>query len=188
MKQGKFMRKTDPIKDLTNLPKQNLHANKKVVLALPNLLINFIFLLVALSIIFFIIYLVPVLQEIAPGQKMETASYKDYKMDAGYKKQISLITRDIQRLSRKYDGFTSGQSYIVINTTDNRFSLYRNKKLLREGFCSSGSYTLLQTLEDKHWIFKTPKGKYWIQGKTTNPVWKKPDWAFVEEGLPIPPS
>jgi L,D-transpeptidase YbiS len=25
-----------------------------------------------------------------------------------------------------------------------------------------------------------------IRSKTTNPVWKKPDWAFVEEGLPIP--
>jgi lipoprotein-anchoring transpeptidase ErfK/SrfK len=25
-------------------------------------------------------------------------------------------------------------------------------------------------------------------GKLTNPVWRKPDWAFVEEGLPIPPA
>jgi lipoprotein-anchoring transpeptidase ErfK/SrfK len=96
------------------------------------------------------------------------------------------MARDNQRLLRKYNAYTSGQSYIVINTTDNRFFLYRNKKLMREGFCSSGSYTMLQTEGDKQWIFKTPKGKYWIQGKTTNPVWKKPDWAFVEEGLPIP--
>jgi len=69
----------------------------------------------------------------------------------------------------------------------NRFSLYRNKKLVREGFCSSGSYTMLKTSDGrKQWIFKTPKGRYHIQGKTTHPVWRKPDWAFVEEGLPIP--
>jgi lipoprotein-anchoring transpeptidase ErfK/SrfK len=74
----------------------------------------------------------------------------------------------------------------VINTTDNRFNLYRNKKLIREGFCSSGSYKMLQTQEGRSWIFKTPKGKFWIQGKITNPTWRRPDWAFVEEGLPIP--
>jgi len=75
----------------------------------------------------------------------------------------------------------------VINTVDNRFLLYRNRQLVREGYCSSGSYTLLKTEEgDKEWIFKTPRGRLSIQGKITNPVWRKPDWAFVEEGLPIP--
>jgi L,D-transpeptidase YbiS len=47
---------------------------------------------------------------------------------------------------------------------------------------------MLKTEGEKKWIFKTPKGKYMIQGKITSPVWRKPDWAFVEEGLPIPPG
>jgi L,D-transpeptidase YbiS len=46
---------------------------------------------------------------------------------------------------------------------------------------------LLESGEEQKWMFKTPKGQFRIQGKTTSPVWKKPDWAFVEEGLPIPP-
>jgi L,D-transpeptidase YbiS len=25
-----------------------------------------------------------------------------------------------------------------------------------------------------------------VQSKSRNPIWRKPDWAFVEEGLPIP--
>jgi hypothetical protein len=133
------------------------------------------------------IYIIPGLSEIAPLKKKELTNSSDLKKEAAYKKQTGIITRDIQRLSRKYNGYTSGQSYIVINTTYNRFSLFRNKKMVREGFCSSGSYTLLQSHGTKSWIFKTPKGKYWIQGKTKYPVWKKPDWAFVEEGLPIPP-
>ena len=153
---------------------------------LRNLLIIIISILVALSLIIFILYLVPVLKEAASGQRTVITNNLELKQDASYKKKISLMTSDIQRLSRKYSAYTSGQSYIVINTTDNRFFLYRNKKLIREGFCSSGSYTMLQTEGDKKWIFKTPKGKYWIHGKTTNPVWKKPDWAFIEEGLPIP--
>jgi lipoprotein-anchoring transpeptidase ErfK/SrfK len=134
----------------------------------------------------FILYGVPGVIEMTSGHKTAVSNNKELKQNAAYKKQVSLVSADIQRLSRKYSAYTSGQSYIVINTTDNRFFLYRNKKLVREGFCSSGSYTMLQTQGNKKWIFKTPKGKYWIRGKTTNPVWKKPDWAFVEEGLPIP--
>ena len=153
-----------------------------------NLLIIIIPILVTLSIIIFILYLIPVLQEFTSGRKTKITSNKELEKDGAYKKQINLIKLDIQRLSRKYNAFTSGQSYIVINTTDNRFFLYTNKKLIREGYCSSGSYTLLQTEGNKQWIFKTPKGKFWVQFKTTNPVWKRPDWSFVEEGLPIPPK
>ena len=143
-------------------------------------------LLAMLLIVLFILYLVPALQEIGGGSKTTTASGKDLMKDQDYKKQVALISRDMQRLSRKYNSYTTGQSYIVINTTDNRFYLYKNKKLIRDGFCSSGSYTLLKTEGARKWIFKTPKGKYWIQGKITKPVWRRPDWSFVEEGLPIP--
>jgi lipoprotein-anchoring transpeptidase ErfK/SrfK len=166
----------------------NFRAHRKLFILLKTLLFLFITLITSVFFVFFIIYIVPVLQEVKPTSKREKIINKEIKQDAAYKKQITLMTKDIQRLSRKYNAFTSGQSYIVINTTDNRFFLFRNKKLIREGFCSSGSYTMLQTEGNKQWIFKTPKGKYWIHGKTTNPVWKKPDWSFVEEGLPIPPK
>jgi L,D-transpeptidase YbiS len=36
-------------------------------------------------------------------------------------------------------------------------------------------------------MFKTPKGMFPILGKIVDPIWNKPDWAFVEESLPIPP-
>jgi lipoprotein-anchoring transpeptidase ErfK/SrfK len=180
--------KNDNINQIIKSLRQQLLVKGKVYHNFRNLLIIIISFLVTISIFIFILYLVPVLQEVKPGHKTKITNNQELKQEAVYKKQISLMTKEIQRLSRKFSAFTSGQSYIVINTTDNRFYLYRNKKLIREGFCSSGSYTLLQTEGDKHWIFKTPKGKYWIQGKTTNPVWKKPDWAFVEEGIPIPPK
>jgi hypothetical protein len=182
------LNKNEAIIQIINSLRQRLRANEKLFRFLHNLLFIIIPILVTLSLIIFILYLVPVLKELTSGQKTEITNNQELKKDAGYKKQIGLMTRDIQRLSRKYNAYSSGQSYIVINTTDNRFFLYRNKKLIREGFCSSGSYTMLQTEGNRQWIFKTPKGKYWIQGKTTNPVWKRPDWSFVEEGLPIPPK
>jgi len=134
------------------------------------------------------LYIVPSLMEQEKGPGTDIVNYTELKKDAGYKAQISLLTRDIQRLDRKYNSYTSGQSYIVINTTGNRFSLYRNKKLIREGFCSTGSLMMLKTEKGNSWVFKTPKGKRTIQGKITNPYWKRPDWSFVEEGLPIPPK
>ena len=163
-------------------------ANKKLIGVLRKIFLTILAILITLLIIIFFLYFIPGLQELKSGGKTKIVSDKELLHEQNYKKQIGLLTRDIQRFSRKYNSFTSGQSYIIINTTDNRFFLYRNKKLIREGFCSSGSYTLLQTEGEKRWIFKTPKGKYWIQGKITSPVWRRPDWAFVEEGLPIPPK
>jgi lipoprotein-anchoring transpeptidase ErfK/SrfK len=135
----------------------------------------------------FILYGVPGLQEKLSGKKSRLTDVQELKQDKNYKKLTSTLSKDIQKLNKKYNSYTSGQSYIVINTTDNKFFLYRNKKLIREGRCSSGSYTMLKTQGEKKWVFKTPKGKYWIQGKISSPVWRRPDWAFVEEGLPIPP-
>ncbi|MBA4323248.1 MAG: hypothetical protein C0408_10580, partial [Odoribacter sp.] len=135
------------------------------------------------------VYLVPVLQETGRGRKFKPANIAELKNDPLYKKQILQISRDAQRLSRRFSAYTPVQSYLVINTTANRFFLYRNKELAREGFCSTGSYTRLTNAEgSKHWIFKTPKGQFWIQQKMTSPLWIRPDWSFVEEGLPIPPA
>jgi hypothetical protein len=76
--------------------------------------------------------------------------------------------------------------YLIINTTDNEFDLYSGDKLIRKGRCSTGKNTILQRDDQKRWVFKTPRGAMRIRGKITNPVWVKPDWAFVEEGLPVP--
>lgn len=165
---------------------QQAKENKRLMNSLRITLRSLIAVLVALFVFVFVLYIVPGFQELSSGGKTRLTSDPELKNDQNYKKQTALLSREIQRLSKKYSSYTSGQSYIVINTTDNRFFLYRNKKLIREGFCSSGSYTMLKTEGERKWIFKTPKGKYWIQGKTTSPVWKKPDWAFVEEGLTVP--
>jgi len=146
-----------------------------------------------ISVVIFIfslfLFIVPGLQEFRTGRKYETTNSGEVKNSPDYKKQVSALKRDVQGLSWKYSSFTPGQSYLVISTTDNRFFLYRNKKLVREGFCSSGSYTRLTTAEgNRQWIFKTPKGRFWIQQKIVKPLWIRPDWSFVEEGLPIPPA
>jgi hypothetical protein len=141
-----------------------------------------------LAIVFFILYFVPVLKEKLHDPKAQFAKTTELKNSVDYKKRLSLLNKDIQRFTLKSNGYTSGQSYIVVNTTENRFFLYTNKKLIREGFCSTGSLMMLKTEKGKVWVFKTPRGKRQIQGKIANPSWKRPDWSFIEEGLPVPPK
>jgi L,D-transpeptidase YbiS len=38
----------------------------------------------------------------------------------------------------------------------------------------------------RQWVFETPRGSFEVLSRSQNPVWAKPDWAFVEEGQPIP--
>ena len=165
---------------------EKIRGHEKLFNAVRTSLITIIAVFAVVITLVFMLYAVPGLQEISSGKRTRFTDNQELKQDKIYKKITGNLSRDIQRLSKKYNSYTSGQSYIVINTTDNKFFLYKNKKLFREGRCSSGSYIMLKTQGEKKWVFKTPKGKYWIQGKISKPVWRRPDWAFVEEGLPIP--
>jgi len=91
-----------------------------------------------------------------------------------------------KKLSKVYARFSNNQPYLIINSSDNTFTLFNNGKLVREGICSTGSLVLLDAGDEKKWMFATPKGVMRIQGKTESPLWRKPDWAFIEEGLPVP--
>ena len=140
------------------------------------------------AVFLFIIYVVPALQQLPSGGKTRLLNSEELRQSAVYKKQITQMTKDIDRLTVKYNNYTTGQSYVVINTTDNLFYHYRNKKLIRSGHCSTGSYMMLKTEEGRSWIFKTPKGMRTIQGKTTHPYWHRSDWSYIEEGSPVPPQ
>ncbi len=150
-------------------------------------LITLAVLLVVLFVFAVPVYIGPALQHSWGTSRAECRADSSLLQNKAIKKQISATANEITRHERKLASFIPTQTYLVINTVDNRFTLYRSRKIMREGFCSSGSYTLLKTEEgDKEWIFKTPRGRFTIQGKITHPVWRKPDWAFVEEGLPVP--
>jgi len=38
------------------------------------------------------------------------------------------------------------------------------------------------------WTFDTPPGRFQVLSERRNPVWTKPDWAFLEEGQEPPES
>lgn len=103
-------------------------------------------------------------------------------------KEIATLKMQVAKLNRKIDRFTPGSTFLTINTTENTFRLYKNNEIIWRGKCSTGSFIQLEVDSTKSWIFETPKGVLTVKNKITNPVWHKPDWAFIEEGLPVPPA
>ncbi|HAF29449.1 MAG TPA: hypothetical protein DCG75_10420 [Bacteroidales bacterium] len=96
------------------------------------------------------------------------------------------LEKELKALDKKLASKTPRSYYLVINSASNEFTLHKGTQTIKKDKCSTGSYILLKNGDQQQWMFKTPKGEFRIQGKTTSPVWKKPDWAFVEEGIPVP--
>ena len=96
------------------------------------------------------------------------------------------LEKELVQLEKKILSLTPRSYYLVINSAENEFFLCKGKSVIREGKCSTGSYILLQNGDRQKWLFKTPRGEFHVQHKKRSPVWKKPDWAFIEEGLPVP--
>ncbi len=90
-------------------------------------------------------------------------------------------------LKKKIEASQPNNLFIAIDTSANTLSLYQKEKLILRAIVSCGSGAiLLDPSRKKKWIFETPKGEFTIQSKYENPAWVKPDWAFIEEGKPIP--
>ena len=59
--------------------------------------------------------------------------------------------------------------------------------ILLEANCSVGrGGQLRDKTTGRGWDFSTPKGILSVVWKTEDPVWIKPDWAFVETKQPVP--
>ena len=77
--------------------------------------------------------------------------------------------------------------YLIVDIVENRLWMWRNGTQLLEAVCSAGTGAILRDPRTgKEWIFDTPRGVRRIREKKKDPVWTKPDWAFVEEGEPLP--
>lgn len=91
------------------------------------------------------------------------------------------------RLEKKISGQQPKEAFLVIDTARNRVTLRRGDTVLREMVASCGSGNVLEDPESgRRWVFDTPRGQHRIRSKVEKPLWIKPDWAFLEDGEPIP--
>lgn len=93
-----------------------------------------------------------------------------------------------KNLSRRLSQFAPHETYILVDTARNRLYVKRQGEVLVDAMASTGSGTVLDKPGVGHdqWVFDTPRGEFVVQSKLTHPVWVKPDWAFIEEGMAVP--
>jgi hypothetical protein len=104
-------------------------------------------------------------------------------------KELRDLKKKIAFQKKRLLNQTPQDMYLIINSSENRVTLMQGNTVIHEGLCSTGSYTVLKTADGKEkWVFQTPRGMLHVQNKIVNPVWRQPDWAFIEEGLPVPPE
>lgn len=90
-------------------------------------------------------------------------------------------------LTRKLSALAPKGQYVVIDTANNRVFLRNGQQTVREMLASCGTGNVLEDpVSGRTWTFETPRGEFKVLSKKANPVWIKPDWAFIEEGEPIP--
>jgi L,D-transpeptidase YbiS len=75
---------------------------------------------------------------------------------------------------------------ITVDVSTNRAYFFRDGQLVKSSAAATGSNKVLRQGR-KVWWFRTPRGRHTVVRKEKDPVWTKPDWAFVEEGKKVPP-
>ncbi|MGQ9603713.1 MAG: L,D-transpeptidase [bacterium] len=96
------------------------------------------------------------------------------------RKQVNNLRKQISRLR-------SSKPYIVIDTHSNHLYLRTEDSIIINAICSTGSGgEVFDPTSGRKWRFETPRGIHKVESKMVDPWWRKPDWAFLEEDLPIP--
>ncbi len=102
--------------------------------------------------------------------------------------RLRALRARLQALQRQLTREAPTETYLVVDTARNRLFVRRGGQVLLEAIASTGSGTMLDNpgRPGTQWVFDTPRGQFTIQSKLVNPVWVKPDWAFLEEGQAVP--
>jgi lipoprotein-anchoring transpeptidase ErfK/SrfK len=103
------------------------------------------------------------------------------------KKTAAALQKENASLQKKIAALAPKGTYVVVDTAGNRVYLRKGDQILRSMIASCGSGNVLEDpVGGRTWTFDTPRGNFRVKSKITKPVWIKPDWAFIEEGEPIP--
>lgn len=74
---------------------------------------------------------------------------------------------------------------ITIDISTNQAYLFEDGELIKKSSAATGMDKVLKSGR-RFWLFRTPRGRHKVLRKIENPVWTKPDWAFIEDGEPVP--
>jgi L,D-transpeptidase YbiS len=101
--------------------------------------------------------------------------------------ELAALHSENTQLDRALTAKIPSEVYIVVDSMNNRVFMKRGETIELDAVASTGSSKrLVDPNSDREWVFNTPRGEFRVREERRNPVWVKPDWAFIEEGKPIP--
>ena len=103
------------------------------------------------------------------------------------RREVRKLEKSVAAVRGRFERMLPRDSYLIVNSSENKIYVKAGNKLIHEGLCSTGSNVLLKAADKREWMFATPRGMFKVIGKVKYPVWRMPDWAFIEEGRPVPP-
>jgi len=104
-------------------------------------------------------------------------------------KEVQQLESSNRRLRRQIHSLRPRGLHLVIDTGQNHMYLMDGETVVRDAIVSTGSGVRLADPDNpRSWIFDTPRGEFHVIRKIHDPVWTKPDWAFVEAGENLPTS
>jgi L,D-transpeptidase YbiS len=93
------------------------------------------------------------------------------------------VLAGIARMRQELRELEPRGTHLVVDQIHNRLYLKDGLRTVHEAICSAGSGVVLTDgPTGRKWVFDTPRGEFKIRKKVKDPVWTKPDWAFIEEG------
>ena len=102
-------------------------------------------------------------------------------------KQIARSEAGLRQNQEKIQRLFPNKPAILIDSASNQITVVKGAQVLVQDKCSTGTgFELSDSSGKRTWTFDTPRGFFKVAGKVKNPVWIRPDWAFIEEGIPIP--
>jgi hypothetical protein len=82
--------------------------------------------------------------------------------------------------------FHSERHYILIRLDENRLYFMDRNRVVWSAPVGTGNGFQLEA-SGGEWDFSTPHGVFRVQRKEKDPVWIRPNWAYIKEGKPVPP-
>ncbi len=108
--------------------------------------------------------------------------------DKSYLRTQKAIADEASALRAKVGGRLKGVLHLVVDAKVNKLYVKRGGLILWSADVSVGRGGVLNDKRTgRRWEFVTPRGEFRVIGKALNPRWRKPDWAYVEAGEPVPP-
>jgi L,D-transpeptidase ErfK/SrfK len=108
--------------------------------------------------------------------------------DKGYLRTQNAIASEAAALRAKVGARLKGVLHVVVDAKANKLYVKRGGLILWSADVSVGRGGVLNDKRSgRRWEFTTPRGEFRVIGKATSPRWRKPDWAYIENGEPVPP-